>query len=391
MSALLKAMGVTIWGLIGIALVFSLVVFGFRASLLYRDARIRETPATNSSAESDTSFGLRPENRRASPNENRGADAAGIYSSERAARATRTLLRQAAENQQYERALEYGNALSDSGSAEADDLVLMAQTYAALRACNNADAWVDRAISTLQKAGKTPTENLYLLKVHCSAGASDNAGTIAALEALIRMTNKSEYWNLLTRILRAASKDDHDTLMVYRVMYNTNSMSAGSDYIEMSQLLSDAALPVEAQAVLEGAVRSDLIKDEQKERTMRTLNSLAMRLAGVGSDGIAAQQAKSLNSEAGEADLRLGELYYGLGDYRHAAASIDRAFAKGRIQHLDDAYVYLGLAQAALHNGAAARKAFAGLAEAPNVNSHVLALWRLYAETRILQATVGST
>jgi hypothetical protein len=98
MSALLKAMGVTIWGLIGIALVFSLMVFGFRASLLYRDARIRETPATHSSAESDTSLGLRPENRRAWPNENREADAAGIYSSERAVRATRTLFRQAAEN-----------------------------------------------------------------------------------------------------------------------------------------------------------------------------------------------------------------------------------------------------------------------------------------------------
>ncbi len=46
-----------------------------------------------------------------------------------------------------------------------------------------------------------------------------------------------------------------NTLMIYRVMFDTNSMNADTDYIEMAQLLGDAGLPGEAQLVLEKAIR----------------------------------------------------------------------------------------------------------------------------------------
>jgi hypothetical protein len=39
--------------------------------------------------------------------------------------------------------------------------------------------------------------------------------------------------------------------MIYRVMYDTNAMQADTDYFEMAQLLGDAALPGEAQMILE--------------------------------------------------------------------------------------------------------------------------------------------
>ena len=42
--------------------------------------------------------------------------------------------------------------------------------------------------------------------------------------------------------------------MIYRVMLNTNSWNADTDYIEMAQLLGDAALPGEAAAVLDQAM-----------------------------------------------------------------------------------------------------------------------------------------
>ena len=62
--------------------------------------------------------------------------------------------------------------------------------------------------------------------------------------------------------------------MIYRIMYNTNAMNADTDYIEMAQLLGDAALPGEAAAVLDKAMSTGVIKDEHKERTTRLLNSL---------------------------------------------------------------------------------------------------------------------
>ena len=76
---------------------------------------------------------------------------------------------------------------------------------------------------------------------------------------------------------RQEERDDHNTLMIYRVMYDTHSMNADTDYIEMAQLLGDASLPAEAQTVLEKAMSSGLINDQQKERTSRLLNSFKTR------------------------------------------------------------------------------------------------------------------
>ncbi len=76
----------------------------------------------------------------------------------------------------------------------------------------------------------------------------------AALYDLVRLTNKTSYWNNLIRLERQDERDDHNTLMIYRVMFDTQSMNADTDYIEMAQLLGDAGLPGEAQVVLEKAM-----------------------------------------------------------------------------------------------------------------------------------------
>jgi len=60
---------------------------------------------------------------------------------------------------------------------------------------------------------------------------------------LIKLNNKTTYWNSLLRIERQEERDDHNLLMIYRIMYNTQSMKEDTDFIEMAQLLGDSALP----------------------------------------------------------------------------------------------------------------------------------------------------
>ena len=61
--------------------------------------------------------------------------------------------------------------------------------------------------------------------------------------------------------------------------------------------------------------------------------------------------------------------------------SINRALQKGQLRHLDEAYVYLGLAWLQLKNPADAKKAFANLKAVPNISPRVLKLWELYSDT----------
>ncbi len=72
------------------------------------------------------------------------------------------------------------------------------------------------------------------------------------------------------RIERQDERDDHNLLMIYRVMYDTNAMDKGSDYMEMAQLLGDAALPGEAEMVIEKGMSAGLFTDQKdKDRASR--------------------------------------------------------------------------------------------------------------------------
>ena len=307
--------------------------------------------------------------------------ATGAYTSEDAAKTTRMLFRLSAGNQQYAKAAEYGKQVAESGAATPDDLAILSQIYFLQKDCKSSAQWADKAIAAARKAGEAPKENLYQFKLQCASDAGDTPGMAAVLVDLIRLTNKSTYWNTLLRIERQDERDDHNTLMLYRVMYDTNSMTAGSDYMEMAQLLGDSALPAEAETVLEKAMNTPgLINDQQKERATRLLNSFKSR-AEADKKGLPQLDAEAKKNPAGELDVKLGEVYYGVGDYQNAVTAINRGLQKGQVKHLDEGYVYLGRSQVALKNTADAKKAFAGLKSVPNISPRVLKVWELYADT----------
>jgi hypothetical protein len=277
------------------------------------------------------------------------------------------------------KAVDYGKTVIDSGAASPNDYVIMTQLYFQQKDCKNAAVWADKGVAAYRKAGEAPKELLFQIKLQCASDASDNPTMAAALYDLIRLTNKTSYWNTLIRIERQEERDDHNTLMIYRVMYDTNSMNADSDYIEMAQLLGDAALPGEAYAVLQKAMGSSLMKEEHKERTTRLMNALKTR-ADADQKGLPQFVAEAAKNPAGELGMKLGEVQYGFGDYAGAVASINAAIAKGGIKHMDEAYVYLGRSQAALKDYPDAKKAFTQLKTVPNISPRVAKLWDLYAE-----------
>jgi hypothetical protein len=306
--------------------------------------------------------------------------ATGQYTAEDAAKTTRMLFRLSAGNQQYAKALEYGKQVAEAGGANADDLAVMSQIYYLQKDCKNSAVWADKAISAARKAGEAPKENLFQFKLQCASDAGDNTAMAAVLIDLIKLTNKTNYWNTLLRIERQDERDDHNLLMIYRVMYDTDSMNAGSDYMEMAQLLGDAALPGEAAAVLDKAMSSGKFTEQKdKDRAARLSNSLKPR-AEADKKGEAAFDAEAAKNPAGELDTKSGEVYYGSGDYQNAVTAISRGIEKKGIKHLDEAYVYLGRAQVALKNTAEAKKAFNGLKSVPNMSPRVLKLWELYSD-----------
>ena len=305
--------------------------------------------------------------------------ATGGYTADELPKTYRLLFQLAATNRADAKAIEYGKQAADAGSATDDDLLIMSQLYYQEKDCKNSGVWGDKAIAAFKKAGQPPKEVLYQLKLQCASDANDTNAMKASLYDLVRLTNKISYWNNLIRLERQDERDDHNTLMIYRIMYDTNSMNADTDYIEMAQLLGDAGLPGEAQGVLEKAMSAGVLKDEHKERTTRLLNALKTR-ADSDKKGLPALDAEAQKNPAGQLDMKLGEVYFGAGDYQNAATALGRGIGKGQLLQPDEAYVSLGRSLAAESDPVGAKQTLAKLKSLPNISPRVLKLWNLYAD-----------
>jgi hypothetical protein len=304
----------------------------------------------------------------------------GAYREEELVRVFRLLFQLAAVLHQDAKAIEYGQKANDLGALKSNDLQIMSQLYYQAGDCKNSGVWGDKTIAAFKKAGEAPKEVLYQLKLQCASNVNDTAAMKTALYDLIRLTNKTSYWNNLIRLERQDERDDRNTLMIYRVMFDTNSMQADTDYIEMAQLLGDAGLPGEAQLVLEKAIKSGILREEHRERTARLLNFVKTR-ADADKKGLPALDAEATRNPAGQLDVKLGEIYFGAGEYQDASAAITRGLGKGQIKQPDEAYVYLGRYWVTQNEPKEAKNAFKQLRTLPNISPRVLRLWGLYADT----------
>jgi tetratricopeptide (TPR) repeat protein len=307
--------------------------------------------------------------------------ATGAATAEEKGTIGRTLFSIAASSGQYQKTIDFGKEMVDAGTATPEVFLAITQSYYLLKDCKDAILWSDKSVAAARKAGEAPKENLFLFKLQCYSDASDNKSMVPVLEDLIRLNpNKSTYWNNLLRIENQDERDDRATLMIYRLMFDTGAMDAGNYYTEMASFLGEAALPEEAQTVLEKAFAANLIKDDQKDHATRLLNSVKTR-AEADKKGLASLDAEATKNPAGELDVKLGEVYYGLADYTNAVTAINRGLGKGQVKHLDEAYVYLARSEVALKNTAEAKKAIANLKTVPNISPRVVTVWELYGET----------
>jgi hypothetical protein len=361
--------------------------------LSYLDAADSKTPVSSYDEAKTEEFRgyseIKLKDLRAAQKAYEAAVATGAYKAEELVRIFRLLFQLAAQNGDNAKAIEYGQRIVADGNATQNDLLVMSQLYYQQKDCKNSTAWGDRAASAYKEAGEAPKEVIYQIQLQCASDAGDTKAMLSALYELVRLTNKTSYWNNLIRLERQEERVDRNTLMIYRVMYDTHSMQADTDYIEMAQLLGDAGLPGEGREVLEKALRSNFFKDEHRERAQRLLAALKTR-ADADIAGLHSLAVDAVKSPNGQLYLTLGQIDFGAGSFEDAASAIRLGLAKGQLDRLDDAYVTLGRSLVAQRDLADADKAFAKLKSVPDISPRVLRLWNLYAETRAVAAASAS-
>ena len=186
MSSILKALGLTIWGLIAIGLLATFVFVGYEAA-------IRHRASSGTMADEGTSID-RSEPGKLGPS-------GGIATSAPVSRTndiphasvppstpetTRKLLSEAVHNSNYESAIAYGRQLADGNSAGPGDLSIVAQSYSSVGDCENARLWAQRAQDAFQAAGVVPDGSLRRAISCCGPGLKNYELAIASIERGLR-------------------------------------------------------------------------------------------------------------------------------------------------------------------------------------------------------------
>lgn len=208
-------------------------------------------------------------------------------------------------------------------------------------------------VQAAERAGQTPPEDRLQLLANLAAKGTDKQAYITSLERLIAYYPKREYWNdLLRRIEAKPGYNNRLALDMYRLRRATKTIDSGNDIFEMAQLALQERQAAEAKQVLdEGFANGMLGKGNDAER-QRRLQNLANQRAAEAAQALPTAEAEAREQKDGEALVRIGMAYSGMGKHDKAIPLIEQGIAllqqdkgaKGKAGRVNEAQLHLGVA-----------------------------------------------
>jgi tetratricopeptide (TPR) repeat protein len=239
---------------------------------------------------------------------------------------------------------------------DTDGMIALAQMRFDQNRIPDGLALVDRAIATRKASGQPVPEQWYRVAVERSMRAKLAPEIQKYGQAWIAAYPKPQTWRDVLISLRDQSAGDRELQVdVYRLMRATGALAGERDYADYVQSLSDGGYPGEAKAVMDEAIAAKQINPAKepfgKFRTLLGNRATADR------PSLPAQEKTALAAANGTPALKIGNAYFGYGDYAKAVTLYQAAAQKGSV----DANLLntrLGLALAMAGRKAEAEAAF---------------------------------
>lgn len=225
--------------------------------------------------------------------------------------------------------------------------------------------------------GRVSQSTLELL-MRCAYEDHDEQAMQGALEQLVVDYNQPKYWSdLLDSADRTQGLSNADTLDVYRLRLFTNTMKTKADYETAAEIAIQLGFPTEAQAIAQKGLDLKLLDPQRGARLL----ALARTQAEADIANLAKTAAAAKAASSGDALVKLGEDYWGMGRYQDALNAIKAGIAKG-VTNPDEAHIRLAMASIGLHQRDPAVHAIAAVSKsAPQHTQTIARLWSIYART----------
>lgn len=277
----------------------------------------------------------------------------------------------------YPKMVEYAQRILKDSPNDLDTLTLVAQGNYLQNNFKGAADGSRAVIKASQSAGKAPSEQTLSLLMSSEYKLENNAGVIAALEQLVTLYPKEDYWKELIRLnqvtLKAApSKTALDISVVKSYL---GLIKSPEEYVDTAQVALQEGLPGTAKALMESGMKSGVLgTGAQKDRENRLLTK-ATQDAATDQAALAKGVAEASNQKTGDALVKFGEAYASYGQYDKAIETIQAGIAKNPT-NLDDAKLRLGVAYIQSGKRQQGLDAFKGIT-AGTPTAQVARLWTL--------------
>jgi Tfp pilus assembly protein PilF len=254
------------------------------------------------------------------------------------------------EQKDYGKSLEAAGQAEQHGATDADTMSLIAKAQYLSGRYKEAASTMQEIVGKQEK----PDEDSLKLLWQFDLKADDDAGSARAMQKLVALYPKPEYWqSALAPLVRMDIKDLGLQLNVYRLLREVGVLKLSSDYTDMAVIALDQGYPGETVSVLQEAFQKNVFSDPRdKDRYQHLLDRAKQRAA---TDQVQLGKSKATD---GNSLVQLGAAYISYGQYDKAVVNISKGIDKGDLKSPDEAYLLLGIAHLRMNETVEARRAF---------------------------------
>lgn len=284
-------------------------------------------------------------------------------------------------NKDYAKAMQWGQRYFREGGTSPAIRTLLIQSQYLSGDYAGAARELTQEIQAAEKGGQTPGQDRLNLLLNAATQLKDPNATVFALERLVTYYPKKEYWvDLLSRMQRKPSFSDRLVLDTYRLSLATGSMSAASDFMEMSQLALQAGHAAEAKQVVDKGFASNVLGQGAEAERHKRLRDLVGKRLEEAKAGAAQAEQEAAAAKSGDELVKLGFALATGGDSAKGIAMMQQGIAKGGLKRPEDAKLHLGVAQV-LAGDAKAQATLKGVGGTDGT-ADLARLWSLYARRK---------
>lgn len=248
-------------------------------------------------------------------------------------------------DKKYPQFREWANRLLAKDPGNAAMINLVARSYYLENDFPNTIKILNAQIAEDDKAKRNPSEeNLRLL--HSSyQQLKDMDGYAAALERIVALYPKPEYWaDLLYRVTHKTGFSDRMLLDYYRLLILNYKLEDAEQFVDMAELALQAGLPVEAKIAIDAGYAENLLGTGKEAAKHKQLRDRVYKQAADDIKNLDAGETAAKNAKTGVGMVNIGFNYVMNGQYDKGVALMEQGMAKGGLKYVDESKLHLGIA-----------------------------------------------